>query len=146
MGEQRGPGRHPDTARMKRSKEVNKVVMECYLKRKPVNECVTEDSIFHAPEHRIGYRSIEIRKNGRLSELGIEVIKRKISQEDTEDINVQDVGHATTDENVEGYGIHLEESNFDTQDDSRSDKMIISEIFESLESEDNNLVNFKTAN
>ena len=32
VGEQRRPGLHPDTVRMKWSKEVSKVVMECYLK------------------------------------------------------------------------------------------------------------------
>ena len=38
VGEQRRPSRHPATARMMWSKDVNKVVMECYLKSKPVNE------------------------------------------------------------------------------------------------------------
>ena len=38
VDEQRRPGRHPATARMIWSKDVNKVVMECYLKSKPVNE------------------------------------------------------------------------------------------------------------
>lgn len=38
VGEQRRPGRHPDTARLKWSKEVNRVVMECYLRSKAVNE------------------------------------------------------------------------------------------------------------
>ena len=37
-GQQRGPGRQPATARMKWSKDVNKVVMRCYLKSDPVNE------------------------------------------------------------------------------------------------------------
>ena len=31
VGEQRRPSRHPATARMMWSKDVNKVVMECYL-------------------------------------------------------------------------------------------------------------------
>jgi len=38
VGEQGRPGRHPATARMMWSNEVNKVVMECHLKSKPVNE------------------------------------------------------------------------------------------------------------
>ena len=38
VGDQRMPGRHPATARMMWSKDVNKVVMECHLKSKPVNE------------------------------------------------------------------------------------------------------------
>ena len=38
VGEQRRPGRHPATARLKWSKEANKVVLECYFRGKPVNE------------------------------------------------------------------------------------------------------------
>lgn len=38
VAEQRRPGRHPATARMMLSKDVNKVVTECYLKSKPVNK------------------------------------------------------------------------------------------------------------
>ena len=37
-GQQRGPGRKPATARLKWSRDVNKVVMKCYLKSDPVNE------------------------------------------------------------------------------------------------------------
>ena len=36
--QQRGPGRHPATARMKWDKEVNKVVMECFYRSRPFNE------------------------------------------------------------------------------------------------------------
>ena len=38
VGEQGRPGGHPATARMMWSKDVNEVVMECYLKSKPMNE------------------------------------------------------------------------------------------------------------
>ena len=38
VGEQHRPIRHPATARLKWCKGVNKVVMECYFRRKPVNE------------------------------------------------------------------------------------------------------------
>ena len=38
VAEQRRPCRHPATATMMCSKDVKKVVMECYLKSKPVNE------------------------------------------------------------------------------------------------------------
>lgn len=38
VGEQHRHSRHPDTARLNGSKEVNKVVMECYFRSKPVNE------------------------------------------------------------------------------------------------------------
>ena len=36
--QQRGPCRYPATARMKWSKEVNKVVMECFYKCRPFDE------------------------------------------------------------------------------------------------------------
>ena len=36
--QQREPGRHQVTARMKWNKEVNKVVMECFYKSKPFDE------------------------------------------------------------------------------------------------------------
>ena len=38
VGEQPRPGHHPATARMLWNTDVNKVVMECYLKGKSVNE------------------------------------------------------------------------------------------------------------
>ena len=38
VGKHRRPSRHPATARMIWSKDVNKVVMECYLKSKTVNK------------------------------------------------------------------------------------------------------------
>ena len=36
--QQRGPGRHLATARMRWNKEVNKVVMECFYRSKPFDE------------------------------------------------------------------------------------------------------------
>ena len=169
VGEQRRPGRNPDTARMKWSKEVNKVVMECYLRSKPVNEngvpirgyrqrmfrVWQEIGLFESTEQRICDQARAIRKNGWLSELEIEVIKRKISHEDIEDVNDEGIGDATTDENVEHYGIQLEEEELETQNDSggvanidelndisEEDRRIITEILEILKSENNNLVNF----
>ena len=60
-----------------------------------------EIGLFEATEQRLGDQLRAIRKNGWLSELEIDVIKRKISQEDTDDVNVQGRGDATTDKNVE---------------------------------------------
>ena len=60
-----------------------------------------EIGLFEATEQRLCDQLRAIRKNGWLSELEIDVIKRKISQEDTGDVNVQGRGDATTDENVE---------------------------------------------
>ena len=36
--QQRGPGRHPTTVRRKWSKNVNKIVMECFFKSKPFDD------------------------------------------------------------------------------------------------------------
>ena len=35
---QQGPGRHPTTVRRKWSKNVNKIVMECYFRSKPFDD------------------------------------------------------------------------------------------------------------
>ena len=97
------------------SKKVNKVVMECYLKSKPMNvngvrirgyrqwmfRVWKEIGLFKSTEQRICDQARAILKNGWLSELEIEVIKRKIRQEDTGDINAQGLGDATTNKNVE---------------------------------------------
>ena len=60
-----------------------------------------EIGLFEATEQRLRDQLRAIRKNGRLSELEIDVIKKKISQEDTDVVNVQGRGDATTDKNVE---------------------------------------------
>ena len=173
VGEQRRPGRHPATARMMWSKDVNKVVMECYLKSKPVNEngvpirgyrqrmfrVWQEIGLFQSNEQRICDQARATGKNGWLSELEIEVIKRKINQEETGDTNVQGLGDATTDENMENDEVQQEEGEFDMQDEpgddanikelndiSEEDRRIISEILELSKSGENNPVNFKKAN
>ena len=92
--EQRRPCRHPATATMMWSKDVKKVVMECYLKSKPVNEdgvpirgyrqrmfrVWQEIGLFEATEQRPCDQLRAIRKNGWLSELDTDVIKRKNKQ------------------------------------------------------------------
>ncbi|XP_067023908.1 uncharacterized protein [Acropora muricata] len=172
VGEQRRPGRHPATARMMWSKDVNKVVMECYLKSKPVNEngvpirgyrqrmfrVWQEIGLFESTEQRICDQARAIRKNGWLSELEIEAIKRKINQEEMGDTNVQGLGDATTDENMENDEVQQEEGEFDMQDEPgddanikelndipEEDRRIISEILELSKSGENNPVNFKKA-
>ena len=155
------------------SKDVNKVVMECYLKSKPVNEngvpirgyrqrmfrVWQEIGLFESTEQRICDQARAIRKNGWLSELEIEVIKRKINQEETGDTNVQGLGDATADENMENDEVQQEEGEFDMQDEpgddanskelndiSEEDRRLISEILELSKSGENNPVNFKKAN
>ena len=83
-----------------------------------------EIGLFEATEQRLRDQLRAIRKNGWLSELEIDVIKRKISQEDTDDVNVQGRGDATTDKNVEDDEILQEEGDFDTQDESGGDTRI----------------------
>ena len=87
------------------------------------------------------------------------MIKRKINQEETGDINVQGLGDATTDENMEDDEMQQEEGKFDMEDEpggdanikelndiSEDDRRIISEILELSKSGGNNPVNFKKAN
>ena len=87
------------------------------------------------------------------------MIKRKISQEDTGDINVQGLVDATTDENVEDDEIQRDDREFNMQGDSggdvnikelndisEDDRRIITETLEFSKSGGNNLVNFKREN
>ena len=104
-GEQRGPDRYPTTARMRWNKEVNKVVMECFYRSNPFNEegrpirgyrqrMFREwraRGMFDSTEQRICDQARAIRKNGWLSELELEMIKRKIEDEEqNEDGNLED--------------------------------------------------------
>ena len=118
-----------------------------------------EIGLFESTEQRICDQARAISKNGWLSELEIEVIKRKINQEETGDTNIQGLGDATTDENMKDDEIQQEEGEFDTQDEpgdganitelydiSEEARGIISEILELSKSGENNPVNFKKAN
>ena len=93
--QQRGLGRHPATARMKWDKEVNKVVMECFYRSRPFNEEGKpirgyrqrmfrewkDRGMFETTEQRLYDQARAIRKNGWLSELELEMIRRKIENE-----------------------------------------------------------------
>ena len=93
--QQRRPGRHPDTARMKWNKEVNKVVMECFYRSRPFDEEGKpirgykqrefrewkDKSIFESTEQRVCDHTRAIKKNGWLSGLELEMIRRKIDDE-----------------------------------------------------------------
>ena len=75
---QRGPGRHPATVRTKWSKNVNKVVMECYFRSKPFDDEGKpirgyrqrmmkeweEHGVFEITEQRLCDQARAIRKNG----------------------------------------------------------------------------------
>ena len=95
LGEQRGPGRYPATARMRWSKEVNTVVMECFYRSKPFDENERPirgyrqrmfkewrlRGMFDSTEQWICDQARTIRKNGWLSDIELEMIKRKIEDE-----------------------------------------------------------------
>ena len=93
--QQREPGRHQVTARMKWNKEVNKVVIECFYRSKPFDEegkpvsgCRqrmfrewTNRGLFESTEQRVCDQARAIRKNGWLSQLELEAIKRQVEDE-----------------------------------------------------------------
>ena len=89
------PGRHQVTVRMKWNKEVNKAVMECFYRSKPFDE--EEKSVrgirqrmfrewrarrlFESTEQRVCDQARAISKNGWLSQLELEAIKRQLEDE-----------------------------------------------------------------
>ena len=89
--QQRGPGRHPDTARRKWNKEVNKVVMKCFYRSRPFDEEGKpirgyrqrmfrewkDKGMFKSTEQRVSDQARAIRKNG----WELEMIRRKIDDE-----------------------------------------------------------------
>ena len=83
------------------------------------------------------------------------MVKRKISQQDAEHINVQGAGNTTVDGSVNEDKIQQEEVELDSQngnggdmeiDMSEEDRRMITEMLRSLKSGGNNPVNFKKAN
>ena len=86
---QRGPGRHPATARRKWLKEGNIVVVECYFRSKPLDEnglrikgCKQrmykewkERGFFHVSEQRVRDQARASRKNQWLTEIELEMIQ-----------------------------------------------------------------------
>ena len=72
-------------------------------------------------EQRICDQARTIRKNGWLTELEIEVRKREISREDSEDIIVPGSGNMTADEGVDDDGIQQEQAERDYTNETASD-------------------------
>ena len=82
-------------ARMKWNKEVNKVVMECFYRTKPFDEERKsvrgyrqrmfrewrDKGLFESTEKRVCDQARAIRKNGWLSQLELETIKRQVEDE-----------------------------------------------------------------
>jgi len=87
---QRGPGRHPATVRTKWSKTVNMIVMECFFRSKPFDDEGKQirgyrqrmmqewkkHGIVEITEQRLCDQARAIRKNGWLSDLELENIRR----------------------------------------------------------------------
>lgn len=90
MEEQRWPGHHQVTARMKWSKEVNRIVMRCFYKsepnkrgyRKSTMDAWKEIGVFEVTEQRLADQSRAIRTNGWLSEVELEDIQRYLQTGD----------------------------------------------------------------
>ena len=92
---QRGPGRHPATVRTKWSKTVNMIVMECFFRSRPFDDegkpirgyrqrMMQEwkkHGVFEISEQRLCDQARVIRKNGWLSDLELENIRRMIDTE-----------------------------------------------------------------
>ena len=92
---QRELGRHQVTARVKWNKEVNKAVMKCFYRSKPFEEEGKpvrgyrqrmfrewrDRGLFESTEQRVCDQARAIRKNGWLSQLELEVIKRQVEDE-----------------------------------------------------------------
>ena len=83
-----------------------------------------EIGLFESMEQRICDQARAICKNGWLTELEIEVIKRKISQEDAEDTNVQGSGKTTPDESLDDDRIQQEQVERDYTNETASDSNI----------------------
>ena len=93
--QQRGPGHHPTTVKTKWSKNVNKVAMEYFFRGKPFDDDSKlirgykqrmmqewkEHGVLEITEQRLCDQARAIRKNGWLSNLELENIRRMIDAE-----------------------------------------------------------------
>ena len=103
VGEQHRADHHPATARKEWTKNANMIVMECYCRSRHVSE--TEVPIrgyrkkmysqwkirgmFESTEHRICDQARAMKKNGWLSDLELEAMRRNIEMEDNVVNNVE---------------------------------------------------------
>ena len=148
MEEQRGPGRHPTTARTRWSKSMNVAVMECYFLSKPLNDdgkpvrgyrrrmhnIWRERHSFNVTEQRLCDQARMIRKNGWLTHVELEEIKRRVTTEEEGVIDDSSVGEETvineipvTEPEIEPVVTFLERS-----ERSEANTKMIEEIIESM--------------
>jgi len=123
VDEQRRPDRHHATARMSWTREVNIAVMECYFLSKPMDEegkplrgyrkrmhaIWKERQQMVVTEQRLCDQARMIKKNGWLTNLELEDIKRRVLNdnfcEEGEETVGEDIGEGHGAENLDATGI-----------------------------------------
>ena len=101
--EQPAPARNPATAKLRWTKEVNKLVMKCYINRDPSKRGYRkrmmtiwrEEGVFETAEQRLADQARATRTNAWLSDIEIEDMKRNITS--------RDAGHGDVEENEDIY-------------------------------------------
>ena len=98
VGEQRRPGRHPTTARVTWTEQINRVVMECYYESRPIDDngvtlrgyrqrmhkAWRERGMFDLSEQRLCDQAKAIRKNIWFTMVELEEIRRSVINKDNE--------------------------------------------------------------
>ena len=131
--------------RRKWSKDVNTVLMECYYRSTPVAEDGTpirgyrrrlhrewkERGIFEETEQRVCDQARAIRKNGWLTELELEEIKRKIAadMEVSEEVETVNISVADVEESMEG----INQAGNQQNSNQETINPIVAEVEESVE-------------
>eukprot|EP00112_Aurelia_sp_Birch-Aquarium-sp1_P004156 Seg1472.5 transcript_id=Seg1472.5/GoldUCD/mRNA.D3Y31 product="hypothetical protein" protein_id=Seg1472.5/GoldUCD/D3Y31 len=137
MVTQRGPGRYPTTARMKWTKEVNKLVIKCFYKsdpnqrgyRKRMINIWKEIGVFDITEQRLADQSRAIRTNGWLSEMEMEEIQREIEREMHIDEDTEGA-HMENDLENSGEDINMDATGEDATDDEINMAMVLARLIE----------------
>ena len=141
MGEQRGPGRHPATARTGWSKEMNIAVMECYYLSNPVDDngkpvrgyrrrmhsFWKERQSFNITEQRLCDQARLIRKNNWLTALQLAEIKDRVW-------NVSVV------EGTDNYAGDVGEEVVEVNNTVKDDSCLISANIEELSNEEREII------
>lgn len=95
--QQQGPDHHPVTTRTKWSKQVIDLVMECYYRgvpvrgyRKKLHQEWRKRGLFECIEQKIYDQAKAIVKNGWFLDVKLEVIKRRVFEENSEAVIKED--------------------------------------------------------
>ena len=126
--EQPAPGRNPATAKLRWTKEENKLVMRCYIKsdpskrgyRKRMMAIWREEGVFETTEQRLADQARAITTNAWLSVIEIEELKMNIASRDAE--------HGDVEENEDiSPQIRAETSDITAQHDSNREHQFVKE-------------------